>query len=138
MNIITLTQKIIKREDLKANRAVAYLFGDNLAKIGYGGQAKEMRGEPNAVGIPTKKYPDNNPSSFMNDSEYEDNIQVINEALDNLHDFGVVVIPADSIGTGLSRLNKYAPNTLKYLKSKLHSLLTEGHYQDVSIFEDRK
>lgn len=43
--------KYIKRQDLKSNPNTQYLFGDNLKRSGFGGQAKEMRGEPNAIGI---------------------------------------------------------------------------------------
>ena len=58
-------QKFIYRSDLKANPSVLYLFGDNLQRVGLGGQAKEMRGEPNAVGIATKKAPDNKPEFLL-------------------------------------------------------------------------
>jgi len=46
-----LYQDQIKRDDLRAHPDRIYLFGDNVARQGRGGQAKEMRGEPNALGI---------------------------------------------------------------------------------------
>lgn len=52
--MIVLHQKFIFREDLQANPDVYYLFGDNVERRGLGGQAKEMRGEPNAIGVATK------------------------------------------------------------------------------------
>ena len=47
----------ISRAYVRANRDKLFLFGDNLERRGFGGQAAAMRGEPNAVGIPTKKKP---------------------------------------------------------------------------------
>ena len=50
-------QERITRADLRANPDTLYVFGDNMRRRGMGGQAAEMRGEPNAVGIPTKWRP---------------------------------------------------------------------------------
>lgn len=47
----------VTRADVRANPDKIFIFGDNLAGRGFGGQAKEMRGEENAVGVPTKKLP---------------------------------------------------------------------------------
>jgi hypothetical protein len=55
----------ITRADLRADKEKIFLFGDNLAERGLGGQAREMRGEENAIGIPTKKAPDNNQAGFF-------------------------------------------------------------------------
>ena len=49
--------RFITREYVRANPDKIFLFGDNLEQRGLGGQAAAMRGEPNAVGIPTKKRP---------------------------------------------------------------------------------
>ena len=58
-------QNWIERSDLQRNARSDryYLFGDNLRRVGMGGQAKSMRGEPNAIGIATK----NGPSMHIND-----------------------------------------------------------------------
>jgi hypothetical protein len=42
-----------------------YVFGDNGRRIGFGGQAKEMRGEPNAIGVATEWVPTNRPNAFF-------------------------------------------------------------------------
>jgi hypothetical protein len=47
-----ITEELIKASPLKV-----FLFGDNLVKRGRAGQAAVMRGMPNCVGVPTKKYP---------------------------------------------------------------------------------
>lgn len=130
--MIIIKQKWIKREDLQANPNVIYLFGDNLLRAGLGGQAAEMRGEPNAVGICTKL----SPSKFMSDLEFEKNKEIIDldfktlrQKISQLHSFWdfvkgrtVVVIPYDGLGTGLAELPTRAPKTYKYLCEKLEQL----------------
>lgn len=112
-------QNRIFRVDLRANRKVLYLFGDNDARIGEGGQAKEMRGEPNAVGIRTKKYPMMGSKNFYTDDEYSDNVQKIEEDFVKVKAYllkgGVVVCPMDGLGTGMAQLRERAPRTYLYL-----------------------
>lgn len=92
-----------------------FLFGDNMAGIGRGGQARECRDEPNAVGVPTKWYPSMLPHSFFREID-ADNFRVvarIDSAFDraeaHLRAGGTVVLPADGIGTGLAELPTRAP-----------------------------
>jgi hypothetical protein len=112
-------QKIIKREDLRANPDVLYVFGDNIVRQGYGGQAGEMRGEPNAVGIATKVTPDVGKYSFFTDDDYEKALKFIHEDMqpvfDALEDDKIVVVPLDGIGTGLADLPNKAPKVYKYI-----------------------
>ena len=115
-------QKFIYREDLKTNQGVMYLFGDNDMRVGKGGQAKEMRGEPNAIGIRVKKAPKTT-NAYYTDEEYQSNIEKINEDLksveERLKSGGNVVVPTDGMGTGLARLEEFAPKTLRYLQNRL-------------------
>ena len=115
-------QKWITRDDLKKNPDTIYLFGDNLAGYGLGGQAKAMRGEPNAVGVPTKKLPSTAANAFMSDAEYENNVRAIDAALARIPAGAPVVIPEDGLGTGLARLDQTAPRTFAYLQQKLADL----------------
>lgn len=46
-----IKQTWITREDLKANRDIVYVFGDNVARDGQRGLARQMRHEPNAHAI---------------------------------------------------------------------------------------
>jgi hypothetical protein len=41
---------------------------DSVQRHGLAGQAKEMRGEPNAIGVATKRAPSTNPKAFFDDS----------------------------------------------------------------------
>lgn len=109
-----IRQKIIKRADLRAAPAHLFVFGDNLARRGYGGQAKEMRGEPNSIGLPTKRNPDNlYPESFLKDSDLH-LIQRVTandraKLISHLTNGGTVVWPLSGIGTGLAALRRHAP-----------------------------
>lgn len=121
-------QQMISRQDLKNNPQVLYVFGDNDQRTGLGGQAKSMRGEPNAVGIRTKKLPSNQVGSFYSDDNYLENIGKIDEDFDvierHLQSNGIVVIPASGIGTGLADLPNKAPNTYAYIRQKVINLMT--------------
>ncbi len=109
----------ITRENVRAERDKIFLFGDNLKQTGYGGQAKEMRGEQNALGIPTKKEPANNRESFFTDREFGANIKAIDEAFGRIPPGKTIVIPRAGIGTGLASLEEKAPRTFAYLNEKL-------------------
>ena len=105
----------ITRSDVRAEKDKIFLFGNNLIGWGYGGQAKEMRGEENAVGIPTKKAPSNNPNSFFTDKEFAANIKAIDEAFGKIPPDKTIVISKAGLGTGLAQLQEKAPNTFAYL-----------------------
>ena len=47
-----------------------YVFGDNMERRGLGGQAGVMRGEPNAIGVPTKWSPSNRPDAYFTDEDW--------------------------------------------------------------------
>ncbi len=109
----------ITREMVRADKNKIFLFGDNLTGRGLGGQAKEMRGEENAVGIPTKKAPSNNPNSFFTDKEFAANKLAIDEAFSKIPPNKTVVIPKAGLGTGLANMQEKAPDTFAYLNEKL-------------------
>lgn len=112
-------RKFITRDMLKAEPDTLFVFGDNLLGEGYGGQAREMRGEPNAVGIPTKKMPSNAPDAFFRDADFE---AACDAALRPLHTLlvhiaggGTVVWPEDGIGTGLADLANKSPSVWRLI-----------------------
>lgn len=115
----------ITRKYVQANPDKIFLFGDNLLRTGYGGQAKAMRGEPNAIGVPTKKKPTNDPEAFFTDAELVRNKTAIDSALEQLADYKdgtVIVIPSAGLGTGLADLLNHAPKTFEYLEIRLAAL----------------
>jgi len=114
------------RFEIRARPAWLYVFGDNMKRRGLGGQAKEARDEPNAVGIPTKWSPGTHQRDYLFDGDFD----AVKPALD--HEFeklethlaagGCVVWPADGIGTGLAELPTRAPKIHAYIEERLRRL----------------
>lgn len=131
-----IEQRMIYREDLRANPHVLYVFGDNVQRKGLGGQAQECRGQPNAVGVATKYLPSMSRDAFFGDSsaEVEAQKRIIDEDMKPLFDKvkvgGVVVWPAADIGTGLSDLPARSPSTWAYLQQKKSALIKTAEMFD--------
>ena len=116
-------RKNITRAMLKAERDTLFVFGDNFQEVGLGGQAKEMRGEPNAVGIPTKRKPTMTASAFLSDADSMEWAERADVALRRLFDHrGLIVWPLYGIGTGRARLYTKAPRIAKAI-DKLQEIL---------------
>lgn len=106
-----------------------FLFGDNMARVGYGGQAAEMRGEVNSIGIVTKRTPDAlNKSAYIYDTDPD--IEFIKGIINidflrvqyylDKGDYDKLIIPA--LGTGLARLPENAPKLLEYIELQIANL----------------
>lgn len=112
-------QEWITRSDLSSNPHKLYVFGDNLARVGLGGQAKEMRGERNSHGIATKRSPYMDDFAFFSDQPDEIS-QVMSDVstllLRTLMNKQIIVWPANGIGTGLARLEEHSPIIYKLIK----------------------
>jgi len=100
-----------------------FVFGDNLARSGLGGQAAEARGEPNAIGIATKLRPSMDPGAFLTDAYYDEWFAAERTTMRRLMEASsngrTIIWPLDGIGTGLARLEKNAPaiwNDIKQLR----------------------
>lgn len=123
---VARTNTIITRAQLKSNPNVLFVFGDNNTRKGLGGQAKEMRGEPNAFGISTKKLPAATEDAYMTDTELDANKAVITADVDkaiaawNTGKYTRLIIP--QIGVGLAQLPTRAPQTYAHLQSELQRL----------------
>ena len=122
--------RFITREYVRANRDKLFLFGDNLGRRGLGGQAAAMRGEPNAMGIPTKKSPGYKDDAFLSDDEFKRNKAAIDVAFAEvaraaMETIRSIVIPSDGLGTGRAQLDKRAPRTFAYLQKRLAELASE-------------
>ena len=93
----------------RANPAKVFVFGDNLAGWGTAGQAC-IRREPNAFGIPTKRYPTMEKGAFFTDQECERNHVLT--ALRELYILGrthTIVFPSKGLGTGMAKMNTSSP-----------------------------
>lgn len=117
-----IRQQWITRQDLRANPGVLYVFGDNEARVGMGGQAKEMRGEPNAVGVATLAAPD----WLWHEDDVARQCAVIDfdllPVVKALFYGKPVVWPLYGIGTGLARLSDASPSTFNHLLTRLIQL----------------
>lgn len=104
-----------------------FVFGDNDIKKGCRCQAI-IRNCPNAVGIPTKKYPALTSPSFYTDDEYKSNCKKIDNAVNNImlllktKKYTHIIFPEDGLGTGLAQLPQRAPKTYKYLNNAINNL----------------
>lgn len=132
MPIICLEQWYT-RQYLRSNPDILFVWGDNLARVGgannpKSGQAYACRGEPNAIGIPTKKYPSMDESSFFTDQDFETVKPHIDSAFRKLgeHLFrgGTVIWPYDDIGTGRAQLPTRAPRIWRYIQETKNILLS--------------
>lgn len=86
-----------------------WVYGDNLKAFGKGGQAV-IRDEPNAFGIPTKRYPSWDDWAFFSDQP--DEIEAVKESLRQLWKLAqgkVIVFPEDGIGTGRAKMKDKSP-----------------------------
>jgi hypothetical protein len=103
---------------LRANPDCIFVFGDNSARKGLGGQAKEMRGEPNALGIATKRLPAMTPEAFFSDDSTQDVTTLAGDLakLIGFHTRGFqIYAPLNGIGTDRARLKENAPLLYKLI-----------------------
>jgi hypothetical protein len=116
-------KKYITRNYVQQHRDYIFVFGDNDQRFGYGGQAREIRGESNSVGIRVKKSPSMNENSFYTDNELMDNIikidSDINHLLEASYGSKTIIFPENGIGTGFAQLPVRAPKTFTYLNTIL-------------------
>lgn len=97
-----------------------HVFGDNLPGRGRKGQAV-IRGERNAVGIPTKRAPSEEPTAYLTDADYAAIAERVSPILVHLREHiergGRVFWPEDGIGTGLAELPARAPRIHRAFES---------------------
>lgn len=107
------------REETLNNPNKIYVFGDNLMRIGNGGQAI-IRGCNNAIGIATKINPGMNRDSFFTDLDLEQNKEFLIQEVKKVRNAGNhFVFPKAGLGTGLAELPQRAPQTYAFLKELL-------------------
>lgn len=113
--------KKITRKMLQSEPETLFVFGDNMRRYGYGGQAKEMRDEPNAVGIPTKWSPADFEEAYFQDADLIKVMAEIDRELDKLYAHaalgGEIVWPEDGIGTGMAQLPERAPKIWEFIEN---------------------
>jgi len=125
---------------LRDNKDILFVFGDNLIRRGLGGQAREMRGEPNAVGIPTKRLPSMEREAFFTDHDFEvwreHSAKDWGRLMTHVKRGGRIIIPAAGIGTGLARLEDNAPKIAKAIHDGIAVLASLKPDQDLAAIEN--
>lgn len=97
----------------RANPAKVFVFGDNLAGYGTAGQAC-IRKEPNAFGIPTKRYPSTHEGAYFSDSPCE--MEHVKKSLRQLYSVSkryTIVFPENGVGTGMAKMPTKSPEIFK-------------------------
>ena len=119
-------QDHITRADLRTNPDHRFLFGDNEERRGHAGQAAACRGKPNAIGVATKRSPNQSPGAYWSDADHDRAITLIDTdlapAFDHIRAGGTVVCPAAGLGTGLSQLPTRAPRIFAHLRHRVIEL----------------
>ena len=114
------------RAEIRARPGALYAFGDNLAGRGFGGQAREARGEPNAVGVVTKRRQAMDEGAFLTDADLPRVRPLIEAAFARLREHleagGEVILPADGLGTGLAELPRRAPAIAALIEAGMEAL----------------
>jgi hypothetical protein len=127
---VVYRMKHITRGYVRDHPDVLFMFGDNMAGRGFGGQAKAMRGEPNAVGVPTKWKPSWSEDAYFKQEDAANELvkgailKAFMRVQQHLRDGGDVVIPTDGIGTGRADLINRAPAILHRIQVSISYLET--------------
>jgi hypothetical protein len=118
------TDRHITRSEVQKNRGFTYIFGDNVTEKGMGGMAKQLRGEPNAVGIPTKWRPTMDWDAFFSDNptdhrKVEHARDFMETAIQVAERRGLLIIVPSGIGQGLAQMPTRCPELYKWLCNRL-------------------
>ena len=100
-----------------------FVFGDNTARVGYGGQAC-IRDRANAHGIATKTYPCSNTGCYFSDKYYKDYTNIIKRDIDTIVWLAgqfdkIIVLSEFGYGQGMAKLPEKAPKVYEFLNQYL-------------------
>jgi len=111
-----LFKDFITKDICRKHKDFLYVFGDNMAGYGLGGQAI-IRNEPNSYGIVTKWEPTMSPAAFFSDTDNE--IAKVKRTLDELDELNekgkIIILPLNPVGSGYAKLDKYSPKVYKLI-----------------------
>ena len=106
--------KWITRNMLQAEPEAVFVFGDNRARVGLGGQAREMRGEPNAIGVATL----HTPGQFYDEFDHDALLAVASDltrVASAIAEGRTVYVPFDGLGTGIAQLPEHSPSLHRFI-----------------------
>lgn len=118
----------IMRDAVQEHPEILFVFADNMARRGFGGQAAAMRDEPNAIGVPTKWRPSTEDVAYFVDSDWEN--PVVRQAIENafsacraaLEAGRDVMIPKAGFGSDRAELPARAPRIDAEIKARIKAL----------------
>ena len=128
---VIITDEWYNNRLIDANPNQLFIFGDNMMRVGNGGQAC-IRNHPNTYGVATKAAPSMDVSAFFSD-EKQKHMDTIVDDLGMLKEimlsgiYNAIVFPESGLGTGLAKLKEKAPKT--------HSKMLEILEKDFKIIE---
>jgi hypothetical protein len=129
--------KHYSRAMIRAHPDWLFVFGDNLMREGYGGQAKEARDEPNAIGFVTKRRPLWSEDAFFADTDIDEWNAAVKPAMRELWDYArvgrTIIWPLDGIGTNRAQLSRRAPeiaDTLEQFRMALDHYANTRPYRE--------
>ena len=121
---IILVSRKYSVEQCRINFDTLFIFGDNLERVGMGGQAV-IREQRNSLGFATKKAPGGAKEDYFTDDEYEENCKIIDEEIEKIkkyaeeYKYKAIAFPFMGLGTGLSEMPLRCPQTFFYLCTRL-------------------
>lgn len=111
---IIVTSNWYTPQFVASNPTYLFVFGDNLLRVGKGGQAV-IRDLPNTFGVATKATPSMDTKAFFDDANPEHLKQLKTDLgmlkeIGNLGSYYAIVFPTSGLGTGLAQLREKAPD----------------------------
>jgi hypothetical protein len=100
----------------------------NIAGLGFGGQAREMRGEVNTVEVPTKWFPARQERDYFCDADWDKPVvkNAIASAFDRLEEAlragRDVALPAAGLGTERAELEQRSPRIWSVVQARIKRL----------------
>ncbi len=122
-SVTTITENKYTKELVINNPRTLFIFGDNVAQVGKGGQAC-IRGISNTIGIPTKRFPSMKENSFFNDDDFECH-EILIKAITKINhkftdaNYDEIVFSKNALGTGLAQMPRRCPMTFLILNTLL-------------------
>lgn len=124
MKQLILVSRKFSVEQCRVNFDTLFIYGDNLERVGMGGQAI-IREQKNSLGFATKKAPSSGKDDYFTDEEYDTNCKIIEEEIVKIkkyadeYDYKAIAFPWAGLGVGLSNMQQKCPKTFCYMTMRL-------------------
>jgi hypothetical protein len=117
---------MVTRDRVRAGKLFLFAFDDDEMRLTEAGLAGQCRGEPNGVGVRTRRAPGNDPTAVWRDDHLAQYQQMIDDDFAILVSWveagGPVFLPKAGLGMLMPRLVDTAPRTYLFLQKKVKEL----------------